>query len=508
MATKKRTQRRKGRRHRGVVLMRPEPALRIWWRARYQDPDDGKVVKETLPRELTTVEAREAWAVDKAAKLAERRAQLALGAARKTGTGLEDAVKRYFEAHKHLRGNTLSGYRAAADRLLAWAKKKKLDSADDVTRAVLHDLRAALISQPKKIVVEGGKRGEHENASTPRSPAAVNRDLRSLRALLGYLSELDLLPRLADGDLRRALKRLPLTSEHIEYLKPAEIVQLLDAAQRHDADVYVETRKEHRGLRPVGGTQKYEPIAPFLLCVLLSGMRFDEALRLDWRQVDLDALDSTSRKVGEIYLAGSGTKTKKARTIGLEVSPALRSLLAALGLQSGAKGSVFALSRGTAVAAAKRLRGEYGAPESFTWQALRRTCGTFLTNSPGIFGAASAYHSARQLGHSVKIAEQHYLGRERGIPRDAHTLEAAMQIEDLATRVILQARSACCSAARMRSASRAWPATRTATARSTCWPTCRCMHESSTSASTTLTTTVTRRSRTARAFCTLACAAC
>jgi hypothetical protein len=43
--------------------------------------------------------------------------------------------------------------------------------------------------------------------------------------------------------------------------------------------------------------------------------------------------------------------------------------------------------------------------------------------------------SARQLGHSVTVAEKHYLGVVRGIPREARTLEAAMQIEDLARQV-------------------------------------------------------------------------
>lgn len=80
-------------------------------------------------------------------------------------------------------------------------------------------------------------------------------------------------------------------------------------------------------------------------------------------------------------------KTRIARTVGLEVSPALYKLLAALRLASGGRGSVFALPRGSAEAAAKRLRAEYGAPEGFTWQGLRRTCGTFLTNAPGIYAA-------------------------------------------------------------------------------------------------------------------------
>jgi hypothetical protein len=90
---------------------------------------------------------------------------------------------------------------------------------------------------------------------------------------------------------------------------------------------------------------------------------------------------------------------------------------------------VFAFTADTATAAKKRLKCEYGAPQRFGWQMLRRTCGTFLTNAPGIFGAASAYRSAKQLGHSVAIAERHYVDVLRGIPREAHTLEGAMGIE-------------------------------------------------------------------------------
>ena len=119
------------------------------------------------------------------------------------------------------------------------------------------------------------------------------------------------------------------------------------------------------------------------MLVLLTGCRLGEALALDWKQVDLDALDHEGRKVGEVHLAGASTKTRIARTVGLEVSPALRKLLTAMHLASGGKGSVFRLSKGIAEAAAKRLRSEYGAPEAFTWQSLRRTCGTFLTNAPG-----------------------------------------------------------------------------------------------------------------------------
>jgi hypothetical protein len=75
-----------------------------------------------------------------------------------------------------------------------------------------------------------------------------------------------------------------------------------------------------------------------------------------------------------------------------------------------------------------RLIDEYGASK-YDWQMLRSTCATYLTNAAGIFGAATAFMSARQIGHSVMVAERHYLGVHRGIPKDAHTLELAMQIE-------------------------------------------------------------------------------
>jgi hypothetical protein len=108
-------------------------------------------------------------------------------------------------------------------------------------------------------------------------------------------------------------------------------------------------------------------------------------------------------------------------------------------LQAGSKAFVFVgkvpLPRTRIEAARRRLVKPYGAPR-FSWQNLRQTTGTFLTNAPGIFGAASAFMSARQLGHSVAIAEKHYLGVVRGIAREARTLEQAMQIEDLARVVI------------------------------------------------------------------------
>ena len=215
---------------------------------------------------------------------------------------------------------------------------------------------------------------------------------------------------------------------------PTELKRLIAAALRHDAETFAETRDEHMGLRPRGTTPRYDPIAPFTAFLLVTGCRRGEALGLRWCDVDLDAPDHEGKLVGEIRLKAAATKTKHARTIGMEVSPALRTMLKAMRLRSaaGEGGFVFGGKQGYTPdlieSARARLIEEYGAPK-FDWQMLRSTCATYLTNAPGIFGAATVFLSARQLGHSVAVAERHYLGVHRGIARDARTLEAAMQIE-------------------------------------------------------------------------------
>ena len=110
-------------------------------------------------------------------------------------------------------------------------------------------------------------------------------------------------------------------------------------------------------------------------------------------------------------------------------------MLAAMRLQNRS-GSVFGRTSGSAYSAAARLQKEFGAPDGIGWQVLRRSCGTYLTNASGIFGGSSAYLSAKQLGHSVQVAERHYLGVMRGIRRDAQTLEAAMQIEKQMAKIV------------------------------------------------------------------------
>lgn len=432
ISTDKRPSRRsrvRGRRHPGVVLIKPE--RRNGWRARYVDPDSGRTVKIAL--DLTyTAEQRTDWAIKRSKALAVRRLELEGGALVKTGTGFDDALDRYFKDHEHLRPRTLATYKSAADKLRAWAKRTSLRSADDLNRPKLMAFRAELLREKRNGVKRGGKRGAREATEKARSPWSVNRELRAVRTVLGYLHEAGLLPRVTSDDLRIGLKHLKADIEKIDYRKPHELQKLLDAALRHDADVFKATREEHAGNGTPGSTRRYAPIAPLLAAATLTGMRAGELRGLTWDLVDLEAAD----RAGEIEITAKLSKTHKRRTVKLEVSPALRRLLAAMHVAAGRprEGSVFGLTEGDTKAAEKRLLAEYGAPRGSNLQALRRTCSTYLTNSQGLFGDASVFRSAKQLGHSVAVAEKHYAGVVN-VPRDARTLEAALQIEKQIERV-------------------------------------------------------------------------
>jgi integrase len=261
-----------------------------------------------------------------------------------------------------------------------------------------------------------------------------------VKVLLNHWRALGLTPELSKDTISDALKRLPVPREEAAFLRPRDISLLLKAALLHDRVVYAETREEHSGMRPKGTTPRYSPIAPLVMFLLLSGCRRGEALGLRWADVDLDAMDHQARRVGEIRLRAEATKTKHARVIGLEVSPALRRLLAALKLRA-TEGDVFVFggegryTHDLIESARARLMEEFEAP-AFTWQVLRSSCATYLTNAPGIWGAATVFLSARQLGHSVAVAERHYLGVHRGIRREARTLEAAMEAEHAIKQVV------------------------------------------------------------------------
>lgn len=441
--------------HKGVVLVsRPAPSGGLRWLARHRDPETGKVKETTVPAKYTTAEERGAWAVRFRKEVELREQQVAAGAPTKTDATLEDTVEAYYrDLAPLLRPSTVKAYRLGTDALLAWAETRGVKLAADLRAEHLELFRASMFKAPRQEQAAGRGRGRGARAegAERRSPVSVNSRLRAVKTVLNALRRVGKVPMLnleALKDNLRAEREPRPTPEH---LRPAALAKLLRAALRHDAETFAITRDENAaglgwertkaaatglapGDRPHGTTPRYPAIAPYLATVLFTGMREAEARTLRWAAVDLDAPPA-----GAIELRPEDTKTKHGRLVDLLVSPGLRQLLRALKLRAGNSVHVFGgaepVSRATVEAARKRLMSEYGAP-AFTWQQLRETCATFLANS-SIFGEASAYREAKQLGHSVTVAERHYCGVAHVDP-SIKTLEEAMGVADELALVVRQ----------------------------------------------------------------------
>lgn len=415
--------------HAGVILVPPKPPRKSW-RGKYVDPDSGKWRWEALlPADARTVETRDAWAIRKREALDARKRELDAGAPKATEKALGEAVALYFSSHPKLKPRTVRVYRDAADKLLELLKKRGVERAADLTRGALTLARAALVAQPRKGVAKGGKRGARREVDELRSAASINRELRAWKTVLGWLCDADELAKLRRDDLRTALKReTQVTAARIDYRKSAELKRLLAAALEHDATTFKATRAEHKAGKG-GQTSRHPAIAPLLVMALLSGLRSSELRALQWEDVQEDGL----------HVWRTASSTKRARVVDLGVTPLLAELLHAM-RSKDAKGPIFRLTTDELKAAERRLMKEFKGPSKTNLQALRRTCQTFLTCS-SVYGAAGPYLAARRGGHSLEVAQAHYLGVITGLDPEAKTLERVMGIEDEVKTVIDAARA-------------------------------------------------------------------
>lgn len=473
----KRRPRRTRSPHPGVVLLRREwtrddGTRGVSWRAKWHDPDDGEREKRlTLDSPelgLTTHEARVVWAVKKAEHLRQRRADLKAGALAHTRKPLSEAVADYI-AHSAAtkRPATVEALRPPLARLLAFAERRGLTLTDEVRPHDLAAFRAELLAAKRTTSQGGEKRGARKATADRLSPTSQNSYLKAVKACLHHLRRTGYLPHVGSAErITEALGGVRVPREAPELLTPAQLRRLLRAAIAHDGERFTITREENAGPLgsarataaakarraeevaeegaetpdlPSGSTPRYAPVAPLCVFLLLSGCRISEALALEWDQVDLEALDAAGAKVGAIRVrAEQSPRSGAARSIMLSVSPALRRLLTAMKLRAGGKGRLFSeLSEARCKAALLRLEAR-GAP-SFGWHALRRLCGSYLVCSPGIFGSASVFLAAKQLGHSVEVAERHYLGNVTGIPHNVTALEDALGVAKLVELVHRQA---------------------------------------------------------------------
>lgn len=420
--------------HPGVVLKnRVWPSGKEIWLARWFDPDTGRR-KDTNLTKLgqSNAEMRRTWAIKKAKSLAIRRADLEAGGVTRTETPFEDAYKEYLATRgAELSQSTIRNYREALSPFINWCARRKVSLVEEISPqqlAVFRDdhLRVTARTQLKG---KGTKRGAKEAGIRKRSPHTINRVFRSLRTLLTHWRRHGLTPLLNSDSIRDSLAYVRAERPLPAYLGAAQVRELLLACIKHDCATYKATRLEHAEGLAAGSTKRYVAITPFVLTALLSGARFEEMRTLKWSSVD------DAQKL--LLLGAEVTKTRMGRRVDLAVSPLLLEMFKRMSKDAGPYvfGGSSPHNRTLIEAARKRLTRAFKAPQ-FTWHDLRRTCGTHLTCAPSIYGGASAFLCAKRLGHSVAVAEKHYLGVVNNIAPTAKTLEEAMEISELSANLL------------------------------------------------------------------------
>jgi integrase len=395
----------------GVSLLKPQKGSRKGWRIAYTDPDTGKQVRRAIPAHHTrSTDLREDYCVRKSEEIADRKREIDKGATRKSATSIADAVDRWLDRYPDPR--TQETYRRGSSLFIEWSRDRGFVTFDDVDEGTLTSFRDDLYTDTL-------------------APATLNKHLRSLSTFLTWAIGSKYTPKLHKDDLS-ALKKWEVMTELRPYLDSKQVRKAFEAVQRHDDDCHAMTRAEkvEGRRRRRGSTPKFDPLMPLLVLISLTGLRLKEAVQITWDDFDPDKLDASGKVIGEIMVRAIISKTKRARRIPLDHSPALRRYLIQRKLSS-TDDTIASLSYDQAAKGLKRIRAIYGCPSTFSWQAMRRTVSTFLTSAPNIFHASAHSKAAKRLGHSWKIAETHYADDIAGISADATTLEDALGIADL-----------------------------------------------------------------------------
>jgi integrase len=378
----------------GVRLIARKRADGVTWYGRWQDQITGEWRDENLTKAgLTTEALRRRWHQKKAEELQAARRAMKLGVPHTT---YEEAATRYMDdCRARLRRRSVAAYERGV-KVLVEHMKALHGATQETTPADLWTFRTAVIRDYEE-------------------PGTINNVFKRARAALEWWRRAQLVPMLSSDAIADAFKGVPEEGEEIRPLTPAEIRDLLAA---------VTTDPEPR-------------VAVLVALILLTGLRRGEAEAITWDDTTLD-LDQDHPCIR----LGTWVKTRKARTVDLSVSPVAVELMRAVREVPGWGDYIVSGQEPLTERQGRRWRDRLQVlSRPWTYRLLRQTAGSYLANAPAIFGGASAYRTARMLGHSVAVSERFYLGVLPGIPTTATAVEAAMQAEEAFKRVVARFRS-------------------------------------------------------------------
>jgi len=342
---------------------------------------------------LSNADARKAWAERKAAALSVELQARGLGHIEPEDADVGDLIEGTLSLlERELRPATVVTYRRALDDFLAWTVERGVRRSRSLCASDLAHFRDWILKSRCRLVPVVGKnigRGKYRPGKQPITTGGINVILRSVRAILSRLADRGALLFTPD-DVRKKLPLVRVDCPEKRVLDSDSVRKVLTAAiDDPDPDA-----------------------APFTAGLLLGGFRFSELATLD--------SSSLNPETAAVRLASSATKGRQPRVIDLHVAPTLGKILG-----RSKNGPVFP---GFTRDRAKKLLGRLKrrAKLRFNWQALRRTCGSFMACAH--FGGV--YVAAARLGHGFQVAEKHYL-RRVAVPPDAKSLEEAMDAVDL-----------------------------------------------------------------------------
>jgi integrase len=387
--------------HRGVRIIEPTGPKSPHWRVRYKDGDSGKIEYKRIPLEMVgDASLRKEYAVGLHRQHVRKREDIAAGATPNVfkNTVLADAFKEYFETWGATkRDATRESYERGRDLFLAWCALPKID-----IRKTRELSRGALRSY-------AGSRAAALFEGHTRAAPTVNKELKWLSAVLKELRTMELIG-LSEADIKDGLRLLKENIKKRAFYRCAQLRAILDACRRHDA---IEYNGEFSGR-----------LFPVVLFLLLTGMRPDEAIWIEWGHL---VTDDDGKLL--IRVPAEIAKNGKERFISTRHSPLLAHLLSS---PTGHKDYIVGGTEHSLYDARHKAIDKHDAP-AFVYKQLRVTCGTYLACAPSIFRAAASTMAAAQLGHCERIAEKHYRHAVE-VAFEHTTTEAAMQLNiDMAT---------------------------------------------------------------------------